>query len=294
MDAALREKTLWAAALIAALVGAVLVYVGVGAGRAHDIGWFEYIREMFALVDAVSVTPAGIAGFLLIGSGTLAAAFLLGHRWSVPRGIGQDRSPRSRALTLVRWGAAALALIGLVIVLVILSAPQPFFSYDPAPYLESPSVIEDPTLLLDSLFVSSAAFVGAALLWTGLAVSSFLLGRYGAPAWVSTVSLPGAFLKDWLWWTGVALTAVGLLVVVISRVSLPARPIYDDAMPAVVPSAASFTVVHVGIEEPDLAGWAAASFTGAALTILGMMLMSIVVAHSPSARRAPVGAGAGD
>ena len=288
MDAARRERTLWAAALVAALIGAVFVYIGVGAGRAHDIGWLEYIREMFALVDAVSVTPAGIAGFLLVGAGTLAAAFLLGHRWSVP---GIDRAQRSRTVTCVWWGAAALALIGLLTVLVTLSAPQPFFSYAPAPYLESPSVIEDPTLLLNSLFVSSAVFVGAALLWTGLVVMSFLLGRYGAPAWVSTVSLPGALRRDWLWWTGVALTVVGLLVVVISRVSLPARPIYDDAMPAVIPSGAHMTFQA---EEPAFTGWAAASFTGTALIIAGMLLMSIVVAHSPAARRAPVAAGADD
>lgn len=168
---------MWAAAAVAVLIGATLVYLGVGAARAPEIGWFEYIRDMMELVDAVSVTPAGVAGFLLAGAGTVVAAFLLGRRWSTPRHSTTVHVDRSRVVTLVWSGAAALAVVGLLTALISLAAPVAYFSYDRTPHPDTPSVFEEPMLFLNSLFVASPTFVGAGLVWAGLLAMSLLLGR---------------------------------------------------------------------------------------------------------------------
>lgn len=289
MEAARREKTLWAAVVVAVLIGATLVYLGVGAARAPEIGWLEYIREMMELVDAISVTPAGGAGFLLAGSGTVVAAFLLGRRWSTPRHSTTERVERSRVVTLVWWGAAALAVIGLLTVLISLSAPLAYFSYDPTPYPETPLAFEEPMLFLNSLFVASPTFVGAGLLWVGLLAMSFLLSRYGMLGRVSSASLRGALRAAPIWWCGVTLTVIGLAVVVISRGTTPSPLSYRDAFPATLPAN-----TILGIDDPGVERWAAAIFIGTALTIVGLLVMCVVVAHSRAARRAPVAAAADD
>jgi|GEM_PF-2230311 len=289
MEAARREKALWAAAVAAVLIGATLVYLGVGAARAPEIGWFEYIREMMELVDAVSVTPAGVAGFLLAGAGTVVAAFLLGRRWSTPRHGTTEHVDRSRVVTLVWWGAAALAVVGLLTALISLSAPVAYFSYDRTPYPATPSVFEEPMLSLNSVFVASPTFVGAGLVWAGLLAMSFLLGRYRKLGRVPTASLPGPLRAAPIWWCGVTLTVIGPAVVVISRVTTPSPLSYRDAFPATLPSN-----TILGIDDPGVERWAAAIFIGTALTIVGLVVMCVVVAHSRAARRAPVAAAADD
>lgn len=170
---------LWVVALVAALIGTVLVYFGVGRGRSDEIGWFDYIREMHTLVGGVPIEPIGVAGLLLVGSGAMTAAFLLGRRWSDPT---SDATARAQAHTRVWWiVAAAVAVIGAVTVVISMSAPQPLFVYGtvngPGPVPPSPSVIEDPMLLFDTVYVAPATFVGAGLLWAGLLVMSVLLAR---------------------------------------------------------------------------------------------------------------------
>lgn len=182
MEATRRERMLWVVALVAALIGTVLFYSGAGRGRSDEIGWFDYLREMFALVGSVPVEPAGIAGLLLVGSGTMTAAFLLSRRWSTPSSDPTARAQRAQPHTRVWWiVAAAVAVIGAFTVVISMSAPQPHFVYGtvngPGAVPPSPSVIEDPMLLFDTIYVAPATFVGAGLLWTGLLVMSVLLGR---------------------------------------------------------------------------------------------------------------------
>lgn len=225
MESTRRERTVWAVALLSVLVGSILVYLGVGAGRGAGIGWLEYVREMFALVDHVSVGPGAVAGFLLVGVATMTIAFLSDRWWSLRRDDAPSRGHRSRALAVAWWGAAALIVIGLFTVIIGMSAPQPFFSYESS-YLASPSVIEDPRMLFDTIYVASSTFVGAGMLWAGLLAMSVLIGRAVVTGRPSTALLSGirrgpAIWWNGIWWSGVALSAVGLAVLVISRVTLP-------------------------------------------------------------------------
>lgn len=288
MESTWRERTVWAVALLSVLVGSILVYLGVGSARADGIGWLEYIREMFALVDHVSVGPGAVSGLLLVGVATMVIAFLSGRWWSLRRDDAPNRGRRSRALAVARWGAAALIVIGLFTVLIGMSAPQPSFSYQPT-YLASPSVIEDPTMLFDTIYVASSTFVGAGVLWAGLLAMSVLVGRAAVSGRPST-ALSGTRrgpARWWsgtrrgpaIWWSGVALTAIGLAVLVISRVTLPPAPDYAEIMPP-VPSSSVYL-----IEVADTSGWVTASFIGTALAVVGMLIMCVVIALSTPARQ---------
>ena len=288
MESTWRERTVWAVALLSVLVGSILVYLGVGTARGAGIGWLEYIREMFALVDHVSVGPGAVLGVLLVGFGTMTIAFLSCRWWSLRRDDAPDRGRRSRALTVAWWGTAALIVIGLLTVLIGVSAPQPSFSYQPT-YLASPSVIEDPRMLFDTIYVSSSTFVGAGVLWAGLLAMSVLIGRAVVTGRPSTAPLSGirrgpaiwwsGVRWSGIWWSGVALTAIGLAVLVISRVTLPPAPDYAEIMPPVASSS-----VYL-IEGADTSGWVTASFIGTAMTVVGMLIMCVVITLSAPARQ---------
>lgn len=283
MESTRRERTVWAVALLSVLVGSILVYLGVGTARGAGIGWLEYIREMFALVDHVSVGPGAISGFVLVGFGTMTIAFLSCRWWSLRRDDAPNRGRRSRALTVAWWGTAALIVIGLLTVLIGVSAPQPSFSYQPT-YLASPSVIEDPRMLFDTIYVSSSTFVGAGVLWAGLLAMSVLVGRAvvgGRPSTTFPAGIRRGAAIWWsgIWWSGVALTAIGLTVLVISRVTLPPAPDYAEIMPPVASSS-----VYL-IEGADTSGWVTASFIGTALAVVGMLIMCVVITLSAPARQ---------
>lgn len=283
MESTWRERTVWAVALLSVLVGSILVYLGVGSARGAGIGWLEYIREMFTLVDHVSVGPGAVSGFLLVGFATMTIAFLSSRWWSLRRDDAPNRGRRSRALTVARWGAAALVVIGLFTVVIAMSAPQPSFSYEPT-YLASPSVIEDPRMLFDTIYVASSTFVGAGVLWAGLLAMSVLVGRAAATGRPSTAFLSGirrgpAVSWSGVWWSGVALAAIGLAMLVISRATLPPAPDYAEIMPA-VPSSSIYL-----IEVPDTSGWVTATFIGAALAVVGMLIMCGVLTLSAPARQ---------
>lgn len=223
-----RMKTLLAAAIATTVVGSVLVYFGVGSARYAEIGWVEYIREMVEVVDAVSVEPAGFAGLILASAGVLAGALLLGIRWSTPRPQAADSSERSHTLTYVWWGTVALIVIGLIVGIISTVASPPYFSND-NPNGPGATFIEDPELLFSGVRVASATFVGAALVWAGLLVMSYLLGRYGVARSAPSTLLPVAVSRPVVWWGGFALAVIGLVAVVTFRVTAPAPVAYDGA-----------------------------------------------------------------
>lgn len=287
-----RMKTLLAAAIATTLVGSVLVYFGVGSARYAEIGWFEYIREMVEVVDAVSVEPAGFAGLILVSAGVLVAAFLLGFRWSTPRRALADSAERTQTLTYVWWGAAALTAIGLIVGIISITASPPYFpNHNPSG--PGATFLEDPALLSSSIRVASATFVGAATVWAGLLVMGFLLGRYGRARSGPSALLAVAVNRSLVWWSGVALAVIGLAAVVTFRVTAPAPVAYDGVYVPLTSSAAHVVVTLVA-EDVGFEGSLVGLSIGTALALLGLLIMSLVIGLSNARRRAPITTAADD
>lgn len=183
MTVSWRARAPWIVAILALLIGAVLVVLGAPADTSASFGWFVYqplAAQAFFPQGGVSLSLTSLAGLVLGAVGVIALAFLTG-RW-VQRRRGAMQPSARRRIRSAWWGVAAVTVVGAFLAFSGWPAPQPLFTVDDSyiAFADGWSPTSTDGLLLDGFVLAPGALFGIPLILGGLALAAFLLGLSGA------------------------------------------------------------------------------------------------------------------